>query len=125
MDELSKYQTIIKELLKDYMEQHQTSSHDSEVETLLVTDDEHGQYLVIKNGWQGKDRVQLIPIFLRLVDGKIWVEEDWTDYEVVDRLLEAGIPQEQIVLAFHHPSMRQFSEFGTPYQEKASQLKLS
>jgi hypothetical protein len=114
MDRLIQIQATIKEILRGYIKQYQASSHDAGVETLLVTDDEHGQYLVIKNGWRGKDRVQHIPIFIRLVDDKVWVEEDWTDYEVVDRLLKAGIPQEDIILAFHHPSMRQYSEFVLP-----------
>jgi hypothetical protein len=110
MDQLTKRQTI-KEILKGYIERHQaSSSQHADIETLLITDDERGHYLVIKNGWQDKDRVQHIPIFIRLVDGQIWVEEDWTDYEVVDRLLQAGVPQEDIVLAFHHPTMRQFSD---------------
>lgn len=110
MDQLTKRQAIIKEILKSYIERHQATSQPPEIETLLITDDERGHYLVIKNGWQDKDRVQHIPIFVRLVDGQVWVEEDWTDYEVVDRLLQAGIPQEDIVLAFHHPTMRQFSD---------------
>lgn len=114
MDQLTQRQTVIKETLKGYIERYQVSSPSSDIETLLITDDEHGHYLVIKNGWQDKDRVQHIPIFIRLVDDQVWVEEDWTDYEVVDRLIQAGIPQKDIVLAFHHPTMRQFSDLATP-----------
>lgn len=39
--------------------------------------------------------------------------EDWTDFDVVGRLMEAGIPQKKIVLAFHHPDMRPLTEFAT------------
>lgn len=31
---------------------------------------------------------------------------------IVDRLLEAGVPKEDIVLAFHHPLLRSRTEFA-------------
>jgi hypothetical protein len=114
MDKLNNHRAIIKSILQKFLDQQQKAKrHDDNVETLLITDDEHGHYLVMKNGWQGKERVQHIPIFIRLHEGKVWVEEDWTDYEVVDRLLEAGIPQSDIVLAFHHPALRPYADFAT------------
>ncbi len=54
-----------------------------------------------------------ITMYLRIKNGKIWVEEDWTDLGVVDDLLAAEIPQSDIVLEFHHPSKRPFTEFAT------------
>lgn len=113
MDQLTNYQTIIRKLLENYLGRHQGSSQPTTVENLLITDDEHGHYMVLKNGWDGKDRVQHIPIYIRLVQNQIWVEEDWTDFEVVDRLIQAGIPQTDIVLAFHHPGMRQIEDIVT------------
>lgn len=112
MDQLTFYQTTVKNLLNDYLARFDASSFKSSVKPLLIVDDQHGQYLIIRSGWRGKDRVQHILIFLRVVDGKIWIEEDWTDYDVAGHLLDAGIPQNDIVLAFHHPSMRQYSEFA-------------
>jgi len=52
-------------------------------------------------------------MYLRIKDGKIWVEEDWTDLCVVDDLLAAGISKSDIVLGFHHPSKRPLTEFAT------------
>ncbi len=115
MDKLNNYQMMIKNLLQSYLDERQRpETDDVAVKTLLLTDDEHGLYLIMKNGWQHKDRVQHILIFIRLHDDKIWVEEDWTDYEVVERLLEAGVPQTDIVLAFHHPMLRSMAELATP-----------
>lgn len=112
MDKLAYYKTVTKEMLEEYLARHEASRHDTDVQTLLITDDEHGHYMILKCGWHGKDRVQHILIYIRLVGGKIWVEEDWTDYEVVERLLESGIPQEDVVLAFHHPLLRPHAEFA-------------
>lgn len=112
MDKLRQYQKLIKNVLDEYLEHHAKAVPDSDVKTLLSADDRHGIYMVLRNGWQGKERVQNILIFVRLVNGKIWVEEDWTDYDVVGRLLEADVPHEDIVLAFHHPELRPLTEFS-------------
>ena len=48
----------------------------------------------------------------RLKDGKIWLEEDWTEQGIATELLKAGVPKEAIVLAFQPPEMRQLSEFA-------------
>jgi hypothetical protein len=50
---------------------------------------------------------------MRIVNGKIWVEQDRTMYGFVEELLDARMPKEDIVLAFHSPKMRQFMEFAT------------
>lgn len=48
---------------------------------------------------------------LRLRNGKIFVEIDWMEDGIVDRLLEAGVSKDDIVLAFHHPDLRPRTEF--------------
>ena len=55
--------------------------------------------------------VVLVMIHIRLKDGKIWVEEDWTEEGVAADLLQKGITREEIVLAFHPPQVRQYTEF--------------
>jgi hypothetical protein len=40
------------------------------------------------------------------------VDEDCTGFDGVGHLLEANIPQEDIVLAFHHPQLRPLTEFA-------------
>lgn len=51
-------------------------------------------------------------VYLRIREGKIWVEEDWTKQGVVNDLLAAGVPHEDIVLGFQHPSKRPLTEFA-------------
>ena len=49
---------------------------------------------------------------MRIVNGKIWVEEDATMYRFVDELLDQGIQKDEIVLAFKAPSIRPYTEFA-------------
>lgn len=43
---------------------------------------------------------------------KIWIEEDWTKQGIANDLLDAGVPAEDIVLGFQHPSKRPLTEFA-------------
>ena len=41
------------------------------------------------------------------------MENNWTEADIVDSLVERGVPPEDIVLAFHPPEMRHYTEFAT------------
>jgi hypothetical protein len=45
-------------------------------------------------------------------DRKFWIEEDWTEDGIAADLVRAGVPKEDIVLAFHEPGMRQYTDFA-------------
>jgi hypothetical protein len=78
----------------------------------LVLDEEHDQYLLLKTGWSGERRMRKTFVHVRLHNGKFWIEEDWTEEGVATDLLRAGVPRDDIVLAFHPPEMRPFTEFA-------------
>ncbi|MGC1305871.1 MAG: element excision factor XisI family protein [Phormidesmis sp.] len=50
---------------------------------------------------------------LDIKDGKIWIQHDGTEAGIATQLLELGVPANDIVLAFHSPNMRKFTEFAT------------
>jgi len=110
MDKVETYRQIVKKVLNEFVEY--ISGSPSETETFLAADDQQNTYTVLDLGWQGKRRVCGMPILIRLVEDKVWVEADNTDYSFVDHLLTAGIPKEDIVLAFHHPTLRPHTEFA-------------
>ncbi|MEM7128412.1 MAG: element excision factor XisI family protein [Chloroflexota bacterium] len=57
-------------------------------------------------------RVWNTTLYVRIKDGKFWIEIDWTEEGIATDLLEAGVPNQDIVLAFHHPSIRKHTEFA-------------
>lgn len=77
-----------------------------------IFDEERGHYILFYTGWDGKRRVHGSAIHITLRDDKVWVEHDGTKDGIVDELIEAGIPQDRIVLGFHHPDERQYTEFA-------------
>jgi hypothetical protein len=116
MDKLEYYRSIIKKILTGYYEMTVKGvivCDELDADVRLAFDEERDQYLWFRSGWDDKQRICHITMYLRLKDGKIWVEEDLTDLCVVDDLLAAGIPKSDIVLGFHHPSKRALTEFAT------------
>jgi hypothetical protein len=111
MDKLATYRELIRKTLTRYAELI-NSNPTPGVETELVFDEEHGNYLLLNVGWSGRRRVRGTTLHIRLRNGKIWIEEDWTEHGTASDLMEAGVPKEDIVLAFQHPQMRPFTEFA-------------
>ena len=83
---------------------------DVEVET--VFDDVGGHYEMSYIGWDGYRRVHGSVIHVDIRDGKVWIQHDGTEHGIADELVQAGIPQSHIVLAFHHPRKRQYTSFA-------------
>lgn len=58
---------------------------------------------LIKEGW-------IITIDIK--DGKIWVQHNGTERGIAQDLLELGVPKQDIVLAFHSPTRRKYTDFA-------------
>lgn len=77
------------------------------IETQLITDDEHGHYLVYFSGWRDMDRTYGCILHVDVKsNGKVWLQYDGTELIVAELLLEKGIPKEDIVLGFQAPYKR-------------------
>lgn len=111
MDKLSRYREIIKRLLNELAEPTRRNPTPG-VEDRCVFDDAGGDYLLLSVGWQGDRRQRGTHVYIRLRDEKVWIEDDWTNAGVAERLLRAGIPKEDIVLGFHAPATRKLTEFA-------------
>lgn len=109
MDRVEEYRRIIKEILDNHA---QLKYSHGEIELLPVCDEEQDSYLLLSVGWDGRRRVHSVVFHLRIRDGKIWVEDDWTEDGVAGELLDAGISNEEIVLGFHSAEKRPYTEFA-------------
>ncbi|MBD2625129.1 XisI protein [Trichormus variabilis] len=111
MDKLTEYPQLIKRILTEYVElcQHHPQKN---IETFLIIDEEKCNYIWMNLGWQNGERITGMTVYVRLRDGKFWIEEDWTENGIATDLVEAGVPKEDIVLAFHEPKIRQYTDFA-------------
>lgn len=80
--------------------------------TLLAFDREHGQFLLIDEGWDGYRHIHSVWAHVELRDGKIWIHEDGTQEGIANLLVAAGVARDRIVLASTAPSLRRATEFA-------------
>jgi XisI protein len=111
MDRLDFQRDAIQQILEGYDALNQKS--DSLTESLIVIDRTHDQYLLILTGWNQTRRIRNVFFHVRLKNGKIWIEEDWSEDGFASELLSRGISSEEIVLAFQPPQVRPHTEFAT------------
>ncbi|MFP4102161.1 element excision factor XisI family protein [Coleofasciculus sp.] len=107
MDKLN-YRQLVQAILK----RHLGNQLNSNTEVQLIFDLERDRYQVLHIGWEGLSRVFGCIIYVEIKDGKIWIERDGTEIGVANELVEAGVPKQDIVLAFHAPYKRKFTEFA-------------
>lgn len=109
MTKLEKYREYIKQLLTAYS---QYEKSDSGVEVQTIFDTEHDHYQLVYVGWENKRRVYGCVLHLDIKNEKIWIQHNGTEANVADELVALGVPKQDIVLGFHSPYKRQFTEFA-------------
>jgi septum formation topological specificity factor MinE len=109
MDTLDKYKKIIEDILTEYVKIPYAYG---QLETKLIIDRTATNYIVMTLGWQDEERVHGCIIHIEIIDGKIWIQRDRTEYGIANELVAAGIPKDKIVLAFHPEDVRQYTEFA-------------
>jgi hypothetical protein len=109
MEALERYRTIIRDLLQEYA-QYKPSRGDVQIEVVLDPTNDH--YELIYAGWNGPYRIHGSVLHLDIRDGKIWIQHDGTEEGVAEKLVEAGIPRDRIVLAFKPPEIRPHTGFA-------------
>ena len=111
MDRTVEYRRIVREVLSEiagYSNGHVPKG----VDHVVSFDDENGQYLLMSIGWRGDKRVHSIPVYVRLKDGQVWIEDDWTDLVIADRLVAAGVSPEDLRLGFQPPQTPESSKLA-------------
>jgi hypothetical protein len=109
MEGVAEYRAILRRLVE---EEARRVPATGEIEVIPICDEVRDQYQVLHLGWDLHGRVFAVICHLRLREGKVWVERDGTAEGVALRLLEAGIPRERIVLAFHPAWKRPATDFA-------------
>ncbi len=110
---VERYRQYIQQLLTE-RSQHvsaHANAQEYEVQTLFDTQRDHYQLLHV--GWRGNKRSFGCILHLDIKNGKIWIQHDGTEIGIANQLVELGVPKDDIVLAFHEPEIREFTDFGT------------
>lgn len=109
MGNLNVYRQIVQEVLTRYVDVQYVHS---EIENETIFDPQNDRYLVMSIGWQKAKRIHGCLIHIDIINSKVWIQRDGTEHGIAYDLMAAGIPQTDIVLAFHPPEVRPLTEFA-------------
>ncbi|MFO1433382.1 MAG: XisI protein [Candidatus Competibacteraceae bacterium] len=109
MDILDTYRQTIQNVLTEYVRLRYAYG---EIQNETIFDREADRYLVMSIGWQGARRIHGCLIHIDIINGKVWIQRDGTEYGIANELVAAGIPKYHIVLGFHPPEVRQHTEYA-------------
>jgi hypothetical protein len=109
MASLENYRRWVQQVLSDYA-QNRSDQGDVELQTIFDVERDHYQLMYI--GWENKHRVFGPVMHIDIKEGKIWIQWNGTEEQVADDLMALGVSREDIVLGFHPPHLRKFTEFA-------------
>jgi hypothetical protein len=109
MDTLDTYRQIIQNVLTEYT---RIPYAYGQMQCKAIFDREADSYLLVTVGWYGVKRIHGCLVHIDIIDGKVWIQRDDTEYGIARELEKAGIPKEHIVLGFHTPDVRKYTEYA-------------
>ncbi|WP_315791339.1 XisI protein [Fischerella sp. JS2] len=109
MDKLEQYRQCIQAILTKHGK-HKPNRE--EIENELIFDTIHDHYQLMRVGWNGLNRVYHSVMHFDIKNDKIWIQQNMTDVDLAQELLEMGIPKEDIVLGLQPPYKRPYTGYG-------------
>ncbi len=110
MDKIKKYQNIVISFLNERAKS--TLGSNPNIVKRVIADKENNHFQLLKIGWNNQDYRFFVPFHLDTINGKIWLQRNQTEFEVVDFLMENGVPKEDIVLGIKPPYARKHTGFA-------------
>ena len=109
MDRIEELRAIVKKIILEYAK---IPASYGAVEAETVLDDTGGHYQLWHIGWQQYKRIHGCILNINIKEGKLWIQHDGIGDGITDELMEAGVKQEEIVLAFFTPAERKHLPFA-------------
>ena len=109
MARVENYPQYVEEIINRYG-QYKPAYGDVQVHKVLDRENHHYQLLNV--GWNKNERIRGCVLHIDIKDGKIWIQHDGTETGVANELVAMGVPKQDIVLAFHAPYKRQYTDFA-------------
>ena len=107
MDKIKKYEKAILDILEDYVRiKYANISGGNQ----LIADKENDRYQIVMIGWEGDRYIHYCPLHFDIIGGKVWVQQNMTEWEVGDMLEARGVSKTDIVAGFLPPELREYTQ---------------
>ena len=97
MDTIKSYQAVVKQVISEYAKFR--PSHGN-IHLEPIFDDVNSRYALMQFGWDRDRRVRGNLIYVSIKDNKVLIEYDGIERGITQDLIQKGIPERDIVLAF-------------------------
>ena len=104
MDKIKKYQNILVSYLEKYSKIIPANLPD--IDSYVISDRKNNHFQLLQTGWQGSKYVFTVVFHFDIKEGKIWLQRNITEREIIDELAEMGVDKNDIVLGFRSPYIR-------------------
>lgn len=109
MDSLNEVRKSIEKTLKEYTE---IPYGYGDLQCRLIVSEDRNNFLLITQGWEEDVQVHGCLVHVEIIADKVWIHRDGLEDGIADDFLRAGIPKDRIVLGFHPPEVRPYTEFA-------------
>ena len=106
MDKIKKYEAVILKILEEHTAIRYANL---DAKNEVIVDRENHRYEVVTIGWDGYKRIHSAVLHFDIIDGKIWIQQDQTEYGIANDLVDMGVPKSDIVLGYM--SLKRRKEF--------------
>lgn len=110
MDKVTRYEKAVLAFLEEYAARYKADP--SGVETSIVADRERKHYQIVRTGWAHGRFIHYMPFHLQIKNGKVWIQQNYSEDLIGDDLARFGIPKQDIVLGFQPEEVRPLTGFG-------------
>lgn len=100
---LEKWRILLEKILQYYAD---LPYRHGEVSTFVIVSQDSNHFLLVHEGWENGLHVYGTVVHAEIRNGKIWIHYDGIEDSITVELVEAGVPKNCIVLAFHPPEVR-------------------
>ena len=112
MDRIEKFRRAILEIMEEYISERKESYLKEGITFEIIADEKRDRYQLLMLGWQGIERIHSLLFHIDIISGKIWIQEDNTEYSAANMLADKGISKKEIVLGYFTEFHRAHGEFA-------------
>ena len=110
MDKIKCFQKHIQQLLQENADYYKGTTNPLMVQVISDLVNNHFQLLML--GWHQKQYTFQCLFHLDIIDNKIWIQWNDTDFPIEEELMKRGVLAQEIVLGLKHPNKRALTDFA-------------
>ena len=110
MTKTEKYSQILTNFVREFAEKFKNASDG--LATLAIIDQENHHYQSVVHGFINDRHLFNVQFHFDIIEDKVWLQCNHTDWDFGDDLICRGIPKSDIILGFQPEYARFYSGYG-------------